>query len=86
MENKKRFDHCEELLRDKRYRELRTALSGENGVDLAGFMEDLPQEQAVLVFRMLPKELAAEVFSNLPPESQQVIVESITDQELSEMV
>jgi len=86
MENKKVFFNCGELLCAKRFRELREALAAENAVDVAGFLEGLPQEQAVLAFRTLPKEQAAEVFSNLFPEAQQVIVESITDQELSEIV
>ncbi|WP_298020915.1 magnesium transporter [uncultured Dysosmobacter sp.] len=86
MENKKVFFNCGELLCAKRFRELREALAAENAVDVAGFLEELPQEQAVLAFRTLPKEQAAEVFSNLFPEAQQVIVESITDQELSEIV
>ena len=86
MENKKVFFNSGELLRAKRFRELREALAAENAVDVAGFLEGLPQEQAVLAFRTLPKEQAAEVFSNLFPEAQQVIVESITDQELSEIV
>ncbi len=86
MENKKVFFNCGELLRAKRFRELREALAAENAVDVAGFLEGLPQEQAVLAFRTLPKEQAAEVFSNLFAEAKQVIVESVTDQELSEIV
>jgi magnesium transporter len=40
----------------------------------------------VVVFRALPKEMAAEVFSNLEPDTQQVIIQSATDQEVSAIV
>ena len=43
-------------------------------------------EKATVCFRTLPKELGAEVFSNLPTETQQVIIGSITDNELTEIV
>ena len=82
----KEYDRYLALLDAKQYRRLRGELAEENEVDLAGFIEDLPQEKATLAFRTLPKELAAEVFSNLPPETQQVIVSSITDRELGEIV
>ena len=55
-------------------------------MDIAEFIEALPEEKATVAFRTLPKELAAEVFSNLPPETQQVIIMSVTDRELSAIV
>ena len=75
-----------QLLDEGRYRELRAILAKAKEVDIADFIRLLPQEKATLAFRTLPKQLAAEVFSNLPAETQQVIVTSITDHELSEIV
>ena len=80
------FEGCAQLLERRQYRQLRAALADENEVDIAEFIEGLPQEKATVAFRTLPKELAAEVFSNLPAETQQVIVGSITDQELGAIV
>ena len=40
----------------------------------------------MVVFRALPKEMAAEVFSNLEADTQQVIIQSATDQEVSAIV
>lgn len=79
MEMEYDFDLLMGYLENRDYRSLRAALAEENEVDIADFIERLPQEKATLAFRTLPKELAAEVFSNLPPETQQVIVGSITD-------
>lgn len=86
MEKEYDFDFLLDLLDRKDYRALRAALAEENEVDIADFIEELPQEKATVAFRTLPKELAAEVFSNLPPEVQQVIVASITDTELSAII
>ena len=83
---KQNFELLEQLLQRRDFHALRAALTEENPVDIALFLETLTQEQAVLAFRTLPKELAAEVFSNLSPEQQQGVLESITDQELSAIV
>ena len=53
-----------------------------NEIDIADFLESLDAEEAAVVFRMLKKEMAAEVFSNLSADTQKVIVDSITDQEI----
>lgn len=83
---KNQFEALRELTERRDYRALRTALAEENEVDIAEFIEALPEEKATVAFRTLPKELAAEVFSNLPPETQQVIIMSVTDRELSAIV
>ena len=67
MEMEYDFDLLMGYLENRDYRSLRAALAEENEVDIADFIERLPQEKATLAFRTLPKELAAEVFSNLPP-------------------
>lgn len=86
MEEKNIFPELFELLDNRNYPALKKALSEENEVDIAEFMEELPQEKAVVVFRMLPKDMAAEVFSNLPADVQEVIISSITDTEISAIV
>lgn len=75
-----------ELLERRDLHALRAALLEENEVDIAEFLEELPQDKIVVVFRTLPKEMAAEVFSNLEPDTQQVIIQSATDQEVSAIV
>ena len=76
-----------ELVQTKKYRQLKEALLDLNEVDIALFMDELDSvERTMLVFRMLPKEMASEVFAELDPESQEDIINSITDRELSEIV
>ncbi|MEG0180156.1 MAG: magnesium transporter, partial [Oscillospiraceae bacterium] len=64
-------------------RALRAQLTETNEVDIALFMEEYPSEKAMVIFRMLPKETASDVFANLEADTQQFIIESITDQELT---
>ena len=71
-----------QLLEERRFAALRDALQEENEIDIADFLESLDAEEAAVVFRMLKKEMAAEVFSNLSADTQKVIVDSITDQEI----
>ena len=80
------FEALEEMLSERRYRELKDALAEMNEVDIAQFILDQPAEKAVLLFRMLPKEIAADVFSNLEPDVQETIINSITDFELREIM
>ena len=86
MEKKCNAEALQELLERRDYHALRAMLAEENEVDIAEAIARLSQEKAVVAFRTLPKELAAEVFSNLPPETQQTIIQSATDQELSAIV
>ena len=86
MEKRMKYEALRELLERRDYHALRAMLEGENAVDVAESVAALPPEGAVVAFRTLPKELAAEVFSNLPPETQQIIIQSATDQELSAIV
>lgn len=74
------------LAEEKKYRLLLNALLELNEVDIASFIEELDAERTVIVFRMLPKAIATDVFAELPVEKQTYIINSITDQELSEIV
>lgn len=71
------------LVGQRNYHGLRDALSTMNAVDVAQFVEGLPQEQALLVYRIIPKEQAMDVFAELEPDTQQFIIEAATDTELS---
>ena len=80
------FEALQEMLSERRYRELKDALAEMNEVDIAEFILEQPAEKTVLLFRMLPKEIAADVFSNLESDVQETIIASITDFELREIM
>ena len=72
-----------ELIERNKLLELCEYLQELNSVDVANQLMDLEDEELVLV---LPKDIAAEVFSYLDKDSQQHIVESITDREVTQIV
>jgi magnesium transporter len=57
-----------------------------NTVDIAEIFEDVSRAKVVQIFRLLPKNIAADVFSYIAPEEQQIIVESLTDNEVSDIM
>ena len=59
-----------ELVRDRKFRQLRESLVEMNEVDIAGFLDELDVEQEILVFRLLPKDTAAEVFAYLEEDQE----------------
>ncbi len=86
MEEQYNVEKLMELTEKRQFRELKNQLIELNEADIAEFLEELPQEKSVVVFRMLPKEQAADVFAFLPPEVQGQIINGITDTELKNIV
>lgn len=73
---------AQELLRVIKHNtisELSQVLQRMNTVDIAKSMEELDYKSLVVVFRLLTKDTSAEVFSYLDKESQQKIIELITE-------
>ena len=68
------------------YATLKETLKNSNPVDVAEGLEDLDDEQAIKLFRMLPKDNAAEVFAYLSRDTQQNIVNAIKDNEISRII
>ena len=86
MERKMDLEQLQLLADSRQLRQLREELAGLPAVDVAQFLGDLAPETALLVYRTLPKEQASEVFSELDSDLQQVIIGSITDAELGEIM
>lgn len=74
------------LLEEKNFRALREAINSWNEVDIAAFLEDLPSEQAIIVFRLLEKNLSADVFACLDVEIQEKVINQLADHELSRVL
>jgi len=75
----------EELLEAKDYHGLRSTMTDKPPQDIALLFEELPAEQLPLLFRILPKEYAAECFVELDAEVQETLINSFSDNELSEV-
>ena len=70
----------------KKYQSLRDVKETLPAPDLAAVVEDLPTEKLPVLFRLCPKDLAAEVFTELTPQTQQALIDGLTDTELKAVV
>ena len=75
-----------ELRGEKKYARLRELLSEMNPADIAQILEDVPERELPVIFRILPKELAAEVFVEMDSQMQQLLIEAFSDTELREVM
>lgn len=79
-------DELHTLLEEKQYRQLREHINELNEADIAEYMEEVPEDKRLVVFRMLQKNLASEVFAFLDVEVQEFIINAITDAELGRII
>ena len=57
-----------------------------NDADISECLDDLPEEDAAVVFRLLDKDKAANVFSRMESDTQEKLVNILSDQEVGEIV
>ena len=75
-----------QMLESKKYATLRDMLITMNPSDVAGIFNDLEEKQVPLMFRLLPKELAAETFVEMEPDTQALLIQGFSDNELKEVL
>ena len=75
-----------QMLESKKYSTLRDMLITMNPSDVAGIFSDLEEMQVPLMFRLLPKELAAETFVEMEPDTQALLIQGFSDNELKEVL
>ncbi|MBQ9926153.1 MAG: magnesium transporter [Clostridia bacterium] len=75
-----------ELLKTKRFVDLKNLFVVLNGPDVALILEEMPEESLPVLFRILPKELASEAFVEMDFDSQEVLIRAFTDKELKEVL
>ncbi len=79
-------EKVEELLRSKQYAALRDLLLPMEPADIAALLEEAGEEAMPLLYRLLPKELAAEVFVELEADSQEMLINGFSNNELKEVL
>jgi len=82
----KQSDELEKLLDERNMKQLKSHLEEMNEFDVAEFLSELDSNRMPMVFRLLSKETAAEVFANFDTPEQELIINSITDSELSAII
>ncbi len=75
-----------QMLESKKYATLREMLITMNPSDVAGIFSDLSEQQVPLMFRLLPKEQAAETFVEMEPDTQALLIQGFSDNELKEVL
>ena len=75
-----------QLLEQKQFRAFKEKIAELNDADVAEYMEELPLEQQVVVFRMLDKDSAADVFSFLGVDTQEDLINRMTDTEVKSII
>jgi magnesium transporter len=75
-----------EILENKQIKRFKDAIGEMNDFDIATFISELPKRKIAMVFRLLHKNISADVFANLDVEEQQLIIDSINDRELGEII
>ena len=80
------LEKAKELLRDKKYAQIRTIMQEERAADIAEVLQDLPQDIFLIFYRILPKELAAEVFVEMESSRQAFLINAFTDYELRQVL
>ena len=74
------------MLENKRYTALRDVLNTMNFADVAAIFSELEPRQIPLLFRLLSKETAAEAFAEMEPETQEVLIQGFSDNELKSLL
>lgn len=79
-------DRIIELLENRKLSELKCLLSEENPADIVSYLENIPQNELIIVFRILPKELAAETFVEMDSDMQMLLISAFSDKELRDVL
>ena len=80
------FDNYTALMESGQYLQLKQELNEEQPANIAEYFEELSDEKQLFIFRLLTKDVAAEVFSFMDNDTQEHIVQSITDREVRNIV
>ncbi len=75
-----------EEIEGKNFAKLKPLLSEMEPVDIAEVLNDLDENKAIVLFRLLPKDLASETFVEMDSKMQEILVKAFTDKELSSIL
>lgn len=74
------------LCEEKKYARIRSILSDMNPSDIAALFDEFPEEEAILIFRLLPKELAADTFVEMDSDIQENLIKGFSDTEIRDVM
>ena len=76
----------ESLYQKRELSEIKEMFAQINPADIASIIEEFPNNQRVLFFRLLAKEEAADTFVELDGDTQEALIHAFSDTELKEVL
>ncbi len=86
MKTEDQFKRLRLLLDERDFISFRREIQEENVMDIVDFMDDLPDDFAIVAMRLLPKDMSVEVFSEFDTEMKEVFIAKITDKEIDHLL
>ena len=86
MELEEIIEEIEALYKNKELSKIKLILGDMNPADIASIIEEFPDSQRLLFFRLLPKEDSADTFVELDPDTQEALIHAFSDAELREVL
>ena len=80
------IEKISEYYNNRELSKIKEMLSEINPADIAAILEELPENQRLLFFRLLSKEDAADTFVELDGDTQEALIHGISDTELREVL
>jgi len=81
------IDEIKDLLKNRRFSELKTKLGEMNSADISEILNDLEdKESLIIVFRLLAKEKAGITFSHMETDMRERLINDLTDKELKNVL
>ncbi|MFH0794539.1 MAG: magnesium transporter [bacterium] len=76
----------EDMIRAKDFAGLREAMADLRPPDVGELIEELPEEDQAVIFRILPRQVAAQVFEYLAVEAQESLLKSLGREQVGEIL
>jgi magnesium transporter len=86
MEMDEIIERIEALYKNKELSEIKRMLNEMNPADIATILEEFPNNQSLLFFRLLNKEEAADTFVELDGDTQETLIHDFSDNELKDVL
>jgi len=75
-----------ELISKKDFKRLKAFLEDLNNAYISNCLDELPQEDVAIIFRLLPKSEAADIFAYMEPDTQEDLLNLLSDKEISDII
>lgn len=75
-----------DLISKKDFKRLKALLEDLNNADISEILDELPDEDVAIIFRLLPKSEAADIFAYMESETQEDLLNLLSDKEISNII